>query len=253
VGTPEASINPRWTPRFPEVAAVANAVSLAMPHVEPFVIQAVRRVNEQLTEGSLRSEVARFVREEAAHHAAHRRFNQAMTAAYPALRLTDRLLGWMIRRVAKRSARIGTGFAAGFELAGLAVVQWLAPRTDLLFRDAEPEATQLFLWHLAEEMDHREVAADVHAASGGGKFTYFVGLMLALGVLATAALCGALTILIADRRWWRPVAWWRLLCWGTSFLWMNGPMFLESFWRHPRYFSVPLETQDWRTRCPAAA
>jgi uncharacterized protein len=248
MGSNQLPVNPRWTPRFPEVAAVANAVSLAMPHVEPFVIKAVRRVEGAIADPALQAEVVRFVREEASHHAAHRRFNDQMLQAYPHLRLTDRLIAWMVRRVGGCSASVGTGFAAGFEMAGLAVVHWLAPRADLLFRDADRQATDLFLWHLAEEMDHREVAADVHRAAGGGTGSYIVGLFLALIVLATSAIGGSLTILVKDRRWWRPVAWWRLLCWGTGFLWMNGPMFLESVWRHPRYFSVPLEAHEWRDR-----
>src|SRR5690606_13914348 len=36
-----ADLDPDWTPRTPELACVANAVSLLMPHVEPSVVKAV--------------------------------------------------------------------------------------------------------------------------------------------------------------------------------------------------------------------
>jgi uncharacterized protein len=237
--------DPRWTPRFPEVAVVANAVSLAMPHVEPFVIRAVRRVDELITDDRLRGETQRFIREEASHHAEHRRFNNLVTAHYAHLGLLERAIGATMRWLDRRSARLGTGFAAGFELAGLAVAMWLAPRAELLFRDADPVAQNLFLWHLGEEIEHRNIAHDVHLHTGGGWFTYAVGLILAMVVLGMTAFIGAATMLIADGRWYRPVAWWRLLTWGIGFLWSSGPMLLASLWRHPSAFLVPGEADDW--------
>jgi uncharacterized protein len=245
--------DPRWTPRFPEVAAVANAVSMAMPHVEPFVIRAVRRVESSIDDPKLSGELRRFIREEASHHAQHRRFNELVVKRYPRLRWVDQCLGWTMRRLDKRSAAIGTGFAAGFELAGLAVALWLAPRTDLLLSDADPTARALFLWHLGEEVDHRSIAHDVHRAAGGGGFTALVGLVMSLVVLALSAFGGAVVIFAADRRWLRPVAWWRLLTWGIGFLWLSGPLFLSSMWRHPSDFLAPEESVEWKDLRPSAA
>ncbi len=243
--------DPRWTPRFPEVAVVANAVSLAMPHVEPFVIRAVRRVDALITDERLRAESQRFVREEAAHHAEHRRFNNLVTAHYRHLGWVDKSVCAAMRWLDRRSARLGTGFAAGFELAGLAVAMWLGPRADLLFRDADPIAEKLFLWHLGEEIEHRNIAHDVHLHTGGGRFSYLLGLILSLVVLGLTAFVGATTMLIADRRWYRPVAWWRLVTWGIGFLWSSGPMLLASLWRHPSAFLLPGETDEWRQLRPA--
>jgi uncharacterized protein len=240
------SFDPRWTPRFPEVAAVANAVSMAMPHVEPFVIRAVRRVEASIEEPALQLELKRFVREEASHHAQHRRFNQLLVSRYPRLRLLDRILGWTIQRIDNRSAALGTGFAAGFELAGLAVAMWLAPRVDLLFADADPDASSLFLWHLGEEIEHRSIAHDIHRAAGGGGLSAAVGLLLALFVLSASALIGAVTVFAADGRWMRPVAWWRLVTWGIGFAWMSSPLFLSSLWRHPSGFLAPAVATEWR-------
>jgi uncharacterized protein len=242
--------DPRWTPRFPEVAAVANAVSMAMPHVEPFVIQAVRRVADRIDDPALQSQLQRFVREEATHHAQHRRFNNLVMQRYPRLRLVDRCLNWTMRRLAKRSASIGTGFAAGFELAGLAVAVWLAPRVDLLFAGADPAASALFLWHLGEEVDHRSIAHDIHRAAGGGTISAFVGLILSLVVLAVSAFAGAVIVFAADRRWLRPVAWWRLVTWGIGFLWISAPLFLSSMWRHPSDFLAPAESGEWKRLRP---
>ena len=243
----EAGFDPRWTPRFPELGAVANAVSIAMPHVEPFVIRAIRHADRNIEDPILSGEIHRFVVEEASHHVEHRRFNAFVLPRYRRLSWVDRLNSLMISALERCPGRIQTGFAAGFELLGICVAMWLAPRSELLLREAEPEARRLFLWHLGEEVGHRSIAHDAHHASGGGAISQIVGLVLACVVLGLGALTGALVVLITDARWYRPVAWWRLFVWTISFLWASGPMMLATVWRHPDAFLVPIEADEWRS------
>ncbi len=236
----------RWTPRFPELGAVANAVSIAMPHVEPFVIRAVKRVSPKIADRRLQTEVTRFVSEEATHHVEHRRFNTLLGRRYGAIRTIDAANRMMISVLDRLPERIGTGFASGFELLGICVAMWLAPRAELLFTGAHPEAQRLFLWHLGEEVGHRSIAHDVHRNAGGGALSQAIGLFLACTVLGVGAAFGAVLMLIRDGRWYRPVAWFRLVLWAVSFLWASGPMMLATLWRHPEDFPVPAETDDWR-------
>jgi uncharacterized protein len=228
---------------------VANGLSLAMPHVEPCVIASVRRVQAQITDPQLAQAAIQFVREEAAHHAEHRKWNQQLIATHPTLRWTDRALGWMVARVTARGPLVGTGFATGFELVGLAVVQWLAPRTDLYLRDAEPAVRDLFLWHLSEEVDHRLIAPAIHRAVGGNRVQFLIGLFWSMLIMTVCGVFGGLTLLIAQRRWWRPVAWWRLLCWAVSFLWVNGPLFMGAIFGRD-YFVKPPEIAEWPQQRP---
>ncbi len=235
----DPDFDPRWTPRFPELAAVANSVSIAMPHVEPFVIRAVRRSTNAVHDTQLLAEMRRFASEEAAHHVEHRRFNALVTRRYRALSAVDWLNRMMIAVLDRCPARVGTGFAAGFELLGISVAMWLAPRHELLLGDAHPEAQRLFVWHLGEEVGHRSIAHDVHRAAGGGSATQALGLFIACLVLGLGAVVGASLVFVQDGRWYRPVAWFRLVLWAISFLWASGPMMLATLWRHPDDFPVP--------------
>jgi uncharacterized protein len=236
--------NPRWTPRFPELASVANAVSMAMPHAEPLVVRSVRDVLEALPE-QLQPRADAYARQEAAHHAQHFRFNAILKRHYRGAARLDRFLAFTYRWMGRRSLRLRTGFSAGFEVLAFCVASWMSNRADLFFRDADPEATRLFLWHLGEEVEHRGIAHDVHYQSGGTKPTYLVGLVLAFMLLAVGTFSGACVMLAADRRLWKPVAWARLLCWGVGFLWMAGPICLLSFVRHPDEFIVPAGVAGW--------
>jgi uncharacterized protein len=238
------TFDPRWTPRFPELACVANAVSMAMPHAEPLVVKSVRDSMTALPV-ALQSRAEAYARQEAAHHAQHHRFNQLLMGHYPGARRLDRVLGALYGWISRRNRGTRTGFAAGFEVLAFCVASWVATRADLLFRDAEPEASRLFLWHLGEEVEHRGIAHDVHYGSGGTRRAYFAGLVLAFTVLAIGTFGGAISMLATDRRLWKPVSWGRLISWGIGFLWLAGPLCVLSFVRHPDEFAVPSAVAGW--------
>ncbi len=234
----------RWTPRFPELSAVANAVSMAMPYAEPLGVRAVRDALVLLTpELAARAEL--YARQEASHHAQHRRLNNLLIEQYRPISRLDRLLKYTYGWVAKRSLPTRTGFIAGFEVLAFCVAAWVAPRADLFFKDADPTAARLFLWHLGEEVEHRGIAHDVHYESGGSRLSYAVGLLLAFVLLGLGTALGTLTFLAGDRRLWNPVTHVRLLAWTFSFLWLAGPLCMLSLWRNPERFLVPSGVMAW--------
>ena len=82
-------LDPDWTPLTPELASVANAVSLLMPQAEPYVVDVVREELPHL-DGSVADEARAWVAQETAHHGAHHRFNRILLARRPALARVDR-------------------------------------------------------------------------------------------------------------------------------------------------------------------
>ncbi len=236
--------DPRWTPRFPELAAVANAVSLAMPHAEPFVV-ATMRDHQTDCSSELNVRVEAFISQESSHHAQHYKFNRVMIRNYRGIGVIDSVLNKSYGWLGRRSSHLRTGFAAGFEMLAFCVASWMSTRSELLMRDANPEVSRLFLWHLGEEVEHRGIADDVHRANGGGRGTYALGLVLAFVMLAIGTFSGAVLMLAQDRRLWKPIAWGRLLSWGVTFLWQSGPLLLLSFTRRPEEFSAPSGVMGW--------
>lgn len=243
--------DPIWT-RLPELAISANAVSLLMPHVEPYVVDAVAGAVRSL-DGPLAGEARVFVRQERQHHGQHRRFNDAIVGRFPALRRVEGAMAWVFSWLRRRcSDRFALAFAAGFETVAFSAARWTARRELSLFAGADPTATSLFLWHLAEEVEHKGVAHDVHAASGGGRLRYVLAMTLSMLLLATFTVVGALTMLWSTRRILHPVAHLRMLVWSISFLFELLPNMALSAMpgRHPddfvdpRFFSVDLLELD---------
>jgi len=207
-----------WTPRFPEMSAAANAVSLSMPHVEPYVVASVRAGAEALApDDPLRLAVDGFVAQEQEHHRQHHRFNELLVAQVHGLgrveRWMSRVYGWLRRT---RSTRFGVAFAAASESLAFSLARWTEAHSRRLFDGGDPHVCTLFLWHLAEEVEHKSVAHQVWVATDGSRRRYLWAAAVSVALLFWFTLCGSVVLLHHQRRLHHPVAWWRLVVWGTS-------------------------------------
>jgi predicted metal-dependent hydrolase len=239
---------PIWAPRSPELAIAANAVSMLMPHMEPYVVASVRSQVEEIrgSNPDLAAAASAYVAQEAQHHAQHRRFNDLMLRHYPGLRRVERAMAWAFARLRRRSTRFGLAFAAGFECIAFIAARWVDRRQSLM-RGADPTAATLFLWHLAEEVEHKEVAFDVYESSGGGRLRYLWATWVAGVMLAGFSLACTWVMLWKERRFWRPGAHLRLLVWSVSFIFVALPAMVVSALpgHHPRDLADPAGLDGW--------
>lgn len=240
-------IDTGWNPTFPEFAAAANAVSLLMPHVEPYVARSVRAGGERIG-GRVGDEARAFAAQELQHQAQHRRVNDVVLEGTPSLRRVDRWAAstyrWLGRR---RSLRWSLAFAAGFETSAFALARWTERHLRLLFDDADESIATLLIWHLAEEVEHKAVAADVHRAVDGSRLRYLAASCCSLALLAWFTVLGTITQLVASGRAWSPFAWWRLLRWSISLAFEVLPdLFVSALpGHHPSQLADPTLLVGW--------
>ncbi len=245
--------NPAWHRRLPELAAAANAVSMMMPHAEPFVAKSVRAAAEAFdTDNELLADEARvYVQQELEHHRQHQRFNEMVVAAYPKISRLDRFMGWTFDRLARRSLTFRLAFAAGFETVAYAGARWTDDRLHRLFDDAEPVASTLFLWHLAEEIEHKTVAFDVfraHTCSVRFRtLRHLGGLASSAVLLALFTFLGTCSLLLAQRKFFSPRAHANLFMWSLSFIFEVMPLMAVSMLpsHHPRSLTDPSWLAQW--------
>jgi uncharacterized protein len=236
-----------WTPRHPEVAVAANSVSLLMPHVEPYFVRSIRAVIGEL-EPSDQERARQFIRQEMAHHAEHRRFNGLLLEQNPGLERLDavvaRTYGWLGRT---RSARFNVAFAAASETIAFSLARWTEKHMRTVFDGADEVVATLFLWHLAEEVEHKSVAFDVHRAVDGSRSRYSAAAALSLLLLTAFTAAGSLIMLKQQRRLCSPVAWFRLARWSLSVAFEVLPDVAASAMpgHHPDHFSDPTLLTTW--------
>ncbi len=216
-----------WIPHLPEFAYAANGLSMLMPHAEPLFIRAVRAHLDQIDPEQL-PRVEDYIGQETAHYRRHRRFNELVIAQHPRLERVDRWMGACARWVMRRSDRFNLAFSAGGEMMAFLLARWVDRHASTLFRGAEPVPTTLFLWHLAEEVEHKSSAWDLYEQVDGSKLRYALAMVVGTAMLGWLAWSAALVQLADDGRLFRPVSHWRLLRWAVSAAFTMFPAMLVS-------------------------
>jgi hypothetical protein len=241
-----------WHRTLPELSFAANSISLLMPYVEPYIAKTMRAAAAPLDQ-PLRGATEDFARQELAHHVQHRRFNDELAEQCPALRRLERWMRAAYGRLArKRSPAFAVAFAAGSEAIAFGIARWVDRNVATLFDDADPDVARLFLWHLAEEVEHKAAAHDVFVATGGSRLRYAGAAATSLALLALFTFAGCAVMLRRTRRLHLPVAWWRLSRWAVSLAFTMLPLLATSCLRNhdPRTLADPGYLVQWLRGLP---
>ncbi len=211
-----------WHHELPEFGAGANAVSLLMPHAEPFVIDAVAQyASTPATQA--------WIGQERAHHGAHARFNRRLITTSRTARMLDRVAKEVFGALRRRSPEFALAFAAAFEIVAFCSARWAEAGLRRFFGGANPEAATIFLWHLAEEIEHKGLVHDVMAAVPTASRRYHGAVLAACVVLlGFTALGGVLLFATSGRSALNPLRWIRLVGWGFSFAFVVLPVVGQS-------------------------
>ena len=147
------------------------AFSLTMPYLEPYLIRTYRSVADDITDPGLAADVKEFIGQEAQHFQNHRRINEIIKAQLgPAVAarlqaVEDELDADYRRFNAEKSRRFNLAYAEGFEamtcaMALTSIDEATSGTSTSTIRPGK--WGELWMWHLAEEMEHRTVAFDVY-------------------------------------------------------------------------------------------
>jgi predicted metal-dependent hydrolase len=155
--------------------ALFNALSFSFPAGEQFFIDAVKLGLARLPEDLAPAERERFeaerrgfIGQEATHRRIHALFNEQLAAQGLAN-------GWE-RRILKRRQRLEgvderawLGVTAATEHLTAVLADFLLAHHATVLAGAEPRLRDLWLWHAAEELEHRSVVFDLYRATGGNE------------------------------------------------------------------------------------
>ena len=197
------SLRAWWNPARPEFSQVVNSASLAMPYLEPYLIETMRKAREKLHDPKLIADVDAYIAQEATHFRQHQLFNK---------RLADLGYKTVPRHEAKlkadydaftdtRSLTFNIAYAEGFEAMGLTVGHMLVKDRAYLFGGADPAVSSLILWHFVEEIEHKCVTFDVFKALDGRYAWRIYGLLYATIHIMARSRQAYRAMLIEDGRW----------------------------------------------------
>ena len=244
-----ADTDPMWVPAMPEFAAAANAISLGMPYAEPLFIKAVRSTYDRIDD-DLRARSDSYVRQETGHHTQHKRFNDIVSARYPGTLRVQHLMKLNSDWVWRRSPRFRVAYAAGGETISYGVARWTEAHLGEIMDRADPVPATLFLWHLAEEIEHKSNTYDVFEATDGSRLRYAWATTIGFLTIMLFTALGAFVQLWGEKRLRYPITWYRLAKLAVSLAFVLVPTVVISSLpgHHPRDFTDPIYLPAWLTQ-----
>lgn len=191
----DAAIARAWTrlPRGSEDAL--NAISFLFPLGEAFFCRSVSHYRSRITDPALREAADRFIHQEANHSREHARSNAALRDANvlgAELETIARIQLGISKAIFPRATQLAITCALEHFTAMLA--ERLLARRWLYREGTDPAFAQLWLWHAAEEIEHKGVCYDVYEHVFGRGFWAWLHRVAAM-VLVTA--CGGFGLLTA--------------------------------------------------------
>jgi predicted metal-dependent hydrolase len=166
-----------------------NALSFMFPVGEQYFIDTVRHYAKQVSEqgnSELAAEIKLFIGQEATHRHLHQQYNDFLVA--------QGYTPW-VERALKFATRRSAHFHPLSKLAiTVAYEHFTAVLGDGLLRHASwtqgmaPTMRKIWMWHAAEESEHKAVAIDTYKAVGGGylrRIALYLQISLAFTIYAT--------------------------------------------------------------------
>ena len=148
----------------PEESYPLIGLSLLLPYLEPYLIRTMREARRHVQDPDLAGELAKFSGQEGQHYKQHILFNDAVKAfgiPFPGLAALEEALAADYARFSEqRPLRWNLAYAEGFEALTTASAHAMFVRG--ADPDLHPAASDLFSWHMIEELEHRTVAFDVY-------------------------------------------------------------------------------------------
>jgi predicted metal-dependent hydrolase len=159
-----------WCAGDPFRTAFFNALSMSFPVGEQFFIDAVRAGHKALPpelQARYQGEVQGFVGQEATHRRLHDLYNQQLEKQGLENRWGPRAQE-RLKLLADLDPRHPLAITAANEHFTAIFADWLLKHPDVLGGEDARLAT-LWLWHSAEEAEHRNTAFDLYKALGGNE------------------------------------------------------------------------------------
>jgi len=187
---------PWYPPANQALETVLNAMSLTFPAGERYFIDSVRAYSDRISDPELRKQVRDFIYQEAMHNRVHIDCNAMLARHNPRAAL--------IEKGARVTFRVLRYLPRPFRLSiSSAVEHFSSMAADTLFHhekgfreNVPPEVAQMWLWHAAEETEHKAVCIDVlrHVSGPFGYLNRIAGMLLATPLFLVGVLFASIVL-----------------------------------------------------------
>jgi len=193
-----------WAGKDALQSHVLNVLSLMFPDGEAFFIRSVKHFADRVTDPKMQADIKAFVGQEMQHSMAHERFNAAVAKNIGKMDwfmwlFTVPTFAWLeplARNIGLNKFALAITAAAENMTAGFAQSLFAPGEAEKILRE---DVRELYLWHAAEEMEHRDLAYDLYQQVGGDYATRMAGMAFAYVIIAAYVLVGTSYLVLSDQ------------------------------------------------------
>ncbi len=154
-----------WNPERTAFAMQCNVISFFAPGFEKFIVDATREAIPLMRDSEAVEEANAYLRQEAAHSAAHQSHVRALVKRWPGLQQTmDDVIASYNRLTTTKTLAWRLAYPAIVEATFTPYFKVFLDHEDKLFEPGDERVASLFLWHFVEEIEHRSSALLVYSA-----------------------------------------------------------------------------------------
>jgi predicted metal-dependent hydrolase len=196
----EKGFDKYWHGGSPFVTCFWNAMSASFPAGERFFVEAVYSLRDRVDDRALFEELLEFARQEGHHSFQHTKFNNKVREQGFDMARYEQSYGGPLSE-ASRTLTPMQKLAVTLALEHFtAVVSRHMITNPEVLRDADPKVRALWLWHAAEELEHKSTCFDLYRRLGGRESTRIRALSGTLPQELYLVLRNTLTMLYEDGR-----------------------------------------------------
>lgn len=192
-----------WLPGNEVVSSLLNAYTVLVPANEAFYIRTLNACQSRIADPALRTRCQAFIRQEAQHGVAHKRYWDNLDAQGYAYRGFERVVDRAIFRTMDRWGPLWLRASLVSCVEHINAYLGYEFLSQAILADADPRVRDLMEWHFAEEIEHRAVAFDLLQAVAPRYVVRLAG-ALTTTILFYLLMTGlAVALLAQDRLLWR--------------------------------------------------
>ena len=161
----------------PVATHLCNGLSFLFPDGEHYFIRAIKRYDNEITDPELRRRISLFAGQEKMHAHEHERVFKILREQGFKFDLYMKWYKFTAYGIIERLEPRAVSLAVTAALEHFTAIMAEAALGSDLLDDVHPSMRRLFMWHSAEELEHKSVAFDVYQAVNGSYALRIFGLV----------------------------------------------------------------------------
>ena len=211
IATLSMDIPKHWLPGNELVSSLLNAYTILVPANEAFYIRTLNACLPRVPDDALRARCEAFIRQEAQHGVAHKRYWANLDAQGYTYRSAEHVVDRCIFRVMDRFAPLWLRVSLVSCVEHINAYLGYEFLSQAILTEADPRVRDLMEWHFAEEIEHRSVAFDLLQSVSSHYPVRVLGAVMTTTLFHLLLAFLAASLLAQDRLLWRRTTWRQLM------------------------------------------